>query len=195
MMLLLLLLLQTSVGSAENKNADVAEYERLSDEMLKMSKNNVWKGVDKRFGEMEELDVDISFDHYVLGAQAAQEVGDIATCKKRLAKAIEIKKKKQVIHWYQDIDEHYGYVALFTSSKGGRYLHSESAIGGPVEAQSIGFATQQILEEGEFEGLLPVGSYDFAGQKFNVTSGVAVHLEISPRIRKKTNAVYKTVNE
>ena len=194
-MKLLLLLLLTSIGIAENKNADVAEYERLSDEMLKMSKNNVWKGVDKRFEEMEELDVDISFDHYVLGAQAAQEMGDIASCKKRLAKAIEIKKKKQVIHWYQDIDEHYGYVALFTSSKGGRYLNSESAIGGPVEAQSIGFATQQILEEGEFEGLLPVGAYDFAGQKFNVTSGVAVHLEISPRMRKKTNAVYKPVND
>ena len=195
MNLVLLFLLQMSVGLAENKNAEVAEYERLSDEMVKMSKNNVWKGVDKRFEEMEDLNVDISFEHYVLGAQAAQEMGDIASCKKRLARAIEIKKKKQVIHWYQDIDEHYGYVALFTSSKGERYLQSESAVGGPVEAQSIGFATQQILEDGEFEGLLPVGSYDFAGQRFNVTAGVAVHLEISPRMRKKTNAVYKPVNE
>jgi hypothetical protein len=180
---------------AENNNANRAEYERLSHEMEKMSKHNVWKGVDKRFQDMEKLNVQISFEDYVLGAQASQEIGDILNCKKRLALAIEIKKKKQLVKWYQNIDEKYGYVALFTSSKGGRYLSIDSMIDGPVESQAIAFASEKIINDGEFEGLLPKGSYDFVGQKFKVSPGIAVHLEISPRMRKKTNISYDTFNE
>ena len=50
------------ITNAETSNAKKAEYERLSIEMEKMSKHNVWKGVDKRFKDMEELSVQISYD-------------------------------------------------------------------------------------------------------------------------------------
>ena len=193
--MLLLLWITFQFSFAETSQAILAEYERLSGEMEKMSKHNVWKGVDKRFEEMEQLDVDIRFDHYVLGAQAAQEIGDIYSCKKRLSKAIKIKKKKQLVQWYQDIDENYSYVHLKTSSKNGRSLSSSSIVSGPIEGQAIAYAIAEVEENGTFSGLLPVGKYEFSGQQFNVTAGLAVHLEVSPRMRKKTNLTYEVVNK
>ena len=56
-----------NISFAEPNQNDLAEYDRLSGEMEKMSKHNVWKGVDKRFEEMESLEVEISFDNYLLG--------------------------------------------------------------------------------------------------------------------------------
>jgi hypothetical protein len=192
---LFFLCLYLNISIAETSRADLAEYERLSGEIEKMSKHNVWKGVDKRFEEMETLNVDISFENYLLGAQAAQEIGDMDSCKKRLSNAIKISKKKQVVRWYQDIDENYSYVSLHTTSKNGRYLSIGSTIQGPVEGQAIAYATEVITHKGEFTGLLPVGEYEFSGQKFRVTPGLAVHMEVSPRLRKKTNITYEVVNK
>jgi hypothetical protein len=177
-------LLFLSLANADEMG-DQAEYQRLSIEMEKMSKNNVWTGVNKRFQDLEDLGVDIQFDHYVLGAQAAQELGDLLSCKKRLARALELKpKKKQIRKWYDDIDSQYGYVALFSTAKEDDLLQRHDVITDPVQSQAIIFAQGTLAKKGEFEGLLPVGSYSFSSQDFHLRAGIVVHLEISPRMRR-----------
>lgn len=169
--------------------ANKAEYERILGEMTKLSKTNAWLGVDKRFDDLESLGMTIEFDHYILGAQAAQEIGDLAACKERLHAALEQKRKKSVEKWYDQIDQEYGNVVLIANSKGQRDLQSSDIMMDPIKAQALSFAQAQIVDKGEFTGVLPVGNYNFGGQSFAVTSEIAVHLEISPRLRKKKGSI------
>lgn len=164
---------------------DQAEYERISIDMEKMGKNGVWVGVDKRYRNLEKLGVDIQFEHYVLGAQAAQELGNILECKKRLSEALEIRpKKKQLKLWYEGIDNNYGYVALFATSKKVASLEQQSMVADPVQQKAIAFAQQSLERNGEFEGMIPIGEYNFSGQKFRLRAGIAVQLDISSRMRR-----------
>ena len=164
---------------------DQAEYERISIDMEKMGRNGIWTGVDKRYKDLEKLGVNIQFDHYVLGAQAAQELGDILECKKRLSEALEIKpKKKQLKLWYEAIDNNYGYVALFATSKKVAALERQNMVADPVHQKAIAFAQQSLDNDGEFEGMIPIGEYNFSGQKFRLRAGIAVQLDISSRMRR-----------
>ena len=63
-------------AQAEDQQA-AAEYRRISAEMERLGKRNAWAGVDKRFREVQLLEADISIQHYLLGAQAAQELGNM----------------------------------------------------------------------------------------------------------------------
>jgi len=173
-----------SQSYAEN-TAEQAEYERLSIELEKMTTKAIWNGADKRFVELEEIGLPVQFEHFVMGAQAAQELGDMLECKKRLAEALEIKpKKKQIRQWYNQIDEEYGYVALFSTSRGEAKLERVDYISSPIHSKALSFATQSLDKKGEFEGLLPIGQYNFSGQEFQLRAGIAVHLELSPRMRR-----------
>ena len=165
--------------------ANQAEYERISIEMEKMRKNGIWAGVDKRFREIEDLDVEIKFDHYVLGAQASQELGNILECKLRLEKALEIKpKRRQVRQWYTTIENDYGFVVLSSSSKKEAVLERKEIIVDPIKNQAITFAQDHLEKKGKFDGMLPIGNYNFSGQDFLVSSGIPVQLDISPRMRR-----------
>jgi hypothetical protein len=167
-----------------NEFADQAEYERISSEMEKVGKKEIWVAVDKYFKDIEKLEVEIQFDHYVLGAQASQELGDILECRKRLDKALDLKPKRQKIRqWYTTIENDYGHVTLSTSKKDA-FLERKDAVMDPVQAKAISFAQEKLAKKGKFEGLLPIGSYDFTGQKFLLEAGIAVQLDISPRMRR-----------
>lgn len=186
MTVLLSVLLGLSLVRDVNANelAKRAEYDRIVLEMEKMEKNAVWVGVDKRFQDLEKLDVEIAFDHYVLGAQAAQEIGNILACKDRLRKALELKpKRKQIRQWYTMIENDYGPVSL-SSSRKEAFLERADVVMDPVHAKAIVFAQGKLEKKGKFEGLLPIGNYNFTGQQFLLEAGVAVQLDISPRMRR-----------
>ena len=59
----------------------------------------------------------------------------------------------------------------------------------PVQSQAIVFAKESLESKGEFRGLLPLGEYNFGGEVFIVKPDMDIHLEISPRLKRKlTNA-------
>ena len=71
-------------GLAEAKSAEEAEYDRLLSEMTKFSKTQSWSGVNKRFGEMEKLGLEIGANELLMAAQASQGLGDIYQAKDRV---------------------------------------------------------------------------------------------------------------
>ena len=173
------------IGTASAKSADEAEYDRLVSEMGRLSKVQSWSSVNSKFEELEELGLDIRIEEYLVGAQAAQEIGDIAKTKDRVSSALLMKEKRSIRSWYSQLDNNYGYVKLIAKTKGNRELSRVEPIMDPIQSRSIEYASDAVSSKGKFYGMLPVGEYSFGGQSFMVTADMSIHLEISPRLRKK----------
>ena len=179
------LLLWFGLAIAGPKSASEAEYDRLVSEMGRLSKTQNWTVVNKRYVELEALGMDIHVNDLLLGAQAAQEVGDIFSAKKRVAAALIKKEKRSTREWYTQLDNEYGHVTLIAKGKGNRTLEQQTMTMDPIKGRAVSYAQQQLESDGEFIGMLPVGAYDFGGEQFVVAAEVSIHLEISPKLRKK----------
>ena len=172
-------------GLAEAKSAEEAEYDRLLSEMTKFSKTQSWSGVNKRFGEMEKLGLEIGANELLMAAQASQGLGDIYQAKDRVSRALLLKEKKSTRKWYTQLNNNYGQVTLIARNKSARSLDQLQITMDPVQRQAIVFAQESLENNGEFRGLLPLGEYNFGGQVFVVKPDMDIHLEISPRLKRK----------
>ena len=181
----LIMLMCIRLVFAAPKSANEAEYERLVSEMSRLSKTQNWGVVNKRYDELEKLGMEIKVNDLLLGAQAAQEIGDIFAAKERVAAALILREKKSTREWYTQLDNEYGHVTLIAKSKGNRSLTQQTMSMDPIKGRSISYAQEKLQDDGEFTGMLPVGEYDFGGQQFTVAAEMSIHLEISPKLRKK----------
>lgn len=172
-------------GLAEAKSAEEAEYDRLLSEMTKFSKTQSWSGVNKRFGEMEKLGLEIGANELLMAAQASQGLGDIYQAKDRVSRALLLKEKKSTRKWYTQLNNNYGQVTLIARNKSARSLEQLQITMDPVQRQAVVFAQESLESKGEFRGLLPLGEYNFGGQIFVVKPDMDIHLEISPRLKRK----------
>lgn len=179
------LLLWFGLALAGPKSASEAEYDRLVSEMGRLSKTQSWSIVNKRYEELEALDIEIRVNDLLLGAQAAQEVGDIFSAKQRVAAALIKKEKRSTREWYTQLDNEYGHVTLIAKSRGNRALVQQTMTMDPIKGRSVSYAQQLLESDGEFVGMLPVGTYEFGGEQFVVAAEMSIHLEISPKLRKK----------
>lgn len=170
---------------AVGKSAEEAEYERLVSEMTKFSKTQSWNGVNKRFAEMEKLGLEIGANELLLGAQASQGIGNIYEAKERVTQALLLKEKKSTRKWYTQLNDDYGQVTLVAKNKSARSLERMEMTMDPVQGQAIVYAQTSLKDDGEFRGLLPIGEYNFGGQVFVVKADMDIHLEISPRLKRK----------
>ena len=172
-------------GIAEAKSAEEAEYDRLLSEMTKFSKTQSWSGVNRRFGEMEKLGLEIGANELLMAAQASQGLGDIYQAKDRVSRALLLKERKSTRKWYTQLNNNYGQVTLIARNKSARSLEQLQITMDPVQSQAIVFAQESLENTGEFRGLLPLGEYNFGGQVFVVKPDMDIHLEISPRLKRK----------
>ena len=119
--------------------------------------------------KVEALGVAIQYDHYLLGAQSSQELGNIYVALQRLRKARTIKKRTQTQNWIDNIEREYGLVHIEISSrrkrKNAKLLPFEPPLD-PVKNSAIKYAQQQMISEGAFYGMLPLGKYELVGQNF-----------------------------
>lgn len=172
----------------ETDSSSVAEYDRIGAEMEKLAKRQIWEGVEKQFVKIEGLGVEIQYDHYLLGAQSSQELGNIYVALQRLRKARTIKKRKQIQDWIDNIEREYGLVHIEISSrrkrKNAQILPLEPPLD-PVKIGAIKYAQEQISTDGIFYGMLPLGKYELVGQNFELSTGLTINLKISPFLRSK----------
>lgn len=83
--------LSVAPSVAQAGDVEVAEHRRLSEEMNRLASRGAWQGVDSRFIELMELEKKgevLTYEEWFLGAQAAQNLGKMAACRKRLEGAI-----------------------------------------------------------------------------------------------------------
>ena len=82
--------------------------------MESLVQRQIWTGVERKYQEMEKLQITLDAIDHLHGAYAARELGDMASVYSRLKQAAAIEPTKEVIDWLWDIDSNYGHVELLT---------------------------------------------------------------------------------
>lgn len=161
--------------------AQQAEYYRLSDEMARLAERQVWLGVERKFQQLQALDVPLSYQDYWHGALAARNLGDVQGSYERLSEAAKIEGTREVIDWLWSIDTEYGRVELRTEPAGPSTLAIAAMPIVPDQRAAVEAAQRQIAETGAYSGMLPEGDYTFADQAFTVSAGPkAVTIVVQP---------------
>lgn len=162
-----------------------AEAQRLSDDLEKLAKRQVWTGVEKKYRDLVAIGVPLEQQDYLYGAYAARELGDVAAAYERLQAAARLGGSKEIVDWLWDIDHNYGNVDLLMVPPRSVELACDEMPMDPNQRKAVEAAMRKAKEEGSYSGLLPKGSYTFAGQPFVAEPGVSVRIEVNPKVRKK----------
>ena len=162
-----------------------AEYKRLSQEMERHVSRQRWEKASRVFSEMKALEIDISYDDWVLAAEVNQEIGVIADTRGCLRSAYSIRSTSQVSEWRKLIEDQYGDVVLEVKSNADFDFSAKFEMSDPVKRNAVAFAKAQLEEERKFTGMLPIGTYNFVGEDFDVESGLEIVRSMDPRQRKK----------
>jgi hypothetical protein len=182
----LLLSLLLFVGPSHATDFGEAEHIRLSEDLEQLASRQLWPGVEKKFLELQKLGVEMTYEDLLHGAWAARALGNTQAAYDRLKMAAKIKGTREVVDWLFTIDANYGLVELLASPPRGVSLEVPEMPFDPDQRICVETAMDHVKKEGTFKGLLPKGNYTFAGQNFTVQPGLAVRIEVSPRL-KKTN--------
>lgn len=161
-----------------------AEHLRLSGELEQLSQRQLWAGVDKKFIELEKLGVELTYEDLLHGAHASRALGNMADAYARLKRAAKLDTTKEVLDWLYSIDMHFGMVELVRTPKKGDVLTIGALPFDPDQRAAVERATSAVADNGLFSGLLPAGDYVFCGQAFTVQPGIAVRIEVSPKMKK-----------
>lgn len=162
-----------------------AEHDRLSDEMDKLAQRQVWSGVERKYSELEKLEIELTFEDYLNGAYAARELGEVGHAYERLKNAARKNGTRDVVEWLWDIDNNYGNVELISVPSRSAVLEVQEMPFDPNARKAADAAVESAKTDGIFVGMLPKGSYVFAGQPFTVEPGVSVRIEVSPKARRQ----------
>lgn len=161
-----------------------AEAERLSDDLEKLAKRQVWSGVEKKYKELVATGVDVALEDHLYGAYAARELGDVESAYDRLQAAAKLGGSKEIVDWLWDIDHNYGVVSLSMVPPRSCELAVADMPLDPNQRKAVEAAMRAVKSECTYVGMLPKGDYQFAGMKFTVEPGFSVKVEVNPKVRK-----------
>ncbi len=161
---------------AAPKDAAEAEHTRLAEEMRRLAKRNQWRGVEKAYQamlELQEQGVELTYQDHFLAAQAARALGDVTDTYDRLRAAANVERTDEVANWLADIQASYGRVELKRDDHyvGDSSLTVDEMPFAPDQRATIQKATGEVNETGGYVGLLPFGSYTYGGKPFTVQPG------------------------
>ena len=150
--------------------------------MRKLSARNAWTGVERNFQLLLKLQDEgevLTAEDWMLGAQAARNLGNMTNCRERLAASVRIVPEREAVALLEEIDRSYGLVDL-SADKGVDAVLAPAAMPFiPDQRKAIEFAQAQVGETGTFEGILPVGTYTYGAEEFLLSAGTAaVEIEL-----------------
>jgi hypothetical protein len=179
-----------AIASAPGADRVEAEHDRLSSDLQQLSQRQLWAGAEKKYQELTKLGVDLTFEDLMNGAYAARALGSVQDAYTRLKAATKLKDNaREVVDWLYAIDANYGKVELLTVPPRSDTLAPELMPFDPDQRTAVEAAVSAVKSGGVFSGLLPKGSYTFAGQQFTVEPGISVRIEVSPRLKKTQGEV------
>lgn len=172
---LLLLISLSFAGTREE-----GELSRLVDEMIVLSERQAWTGVERTYAKVLDLeDVAIPRDVHISAAHAARSTGDMAEVVVRLRRAQTIERTDEEANWLNSIDEEFARVELRTVPARSVDLVPALMPFEPDQRLAVERAIVALSDDGEFVGMLPVGSYVLGTTDFDVTAGYTAHIELS----------------
>ena len=155
---------------------EAAEHQRFLEEMRKLSARNAWTGVERNFQLLLKLQDEgevLTAEDWMLGAQAARNLGNMTNCRERLAASVRIKPEREAVALLEEIDRSYGLVDL-SADKGVDATLAPAAMPFiPDQRKAIELAQAQVVETGAFEGILPAGTYTYGSEEFLLSAGTA----------------------
>ncbi len=178
-------------GTASAADALEAEHVRISGDIEQLANRQLWAGVEKKFAELQKLGVEPSYEDLLHGAYSARALGNAQNAYDRLKVAARIKGTREIVDWLSTIDANYGTVELLATPPRGVLLEAAEVPFDPDQRVAVEAASERVKKEGKFSGLLPRGSYTFAGQTFTVEPGIAVRIEVSPKMKKTEGELIK----
>lgn len=157
----MLSLLLFSMAWADAPGRPPAEYQRLSDEMVRMAKAGNWTAVERSFSRMETIGHPHTFRVLVNAAHAARERGDIGLARERLLEADQLETDPDVKQWLWSIQQDYAPVFVAADLPANYRLVPAAMPFVPDKRRAVLFAQGQVVEDSAFKGLLPKGQYTF----------------------------------
>ena len=178
---------ETSSSSVDSValEADMAEVHRIADEIRNLGRRQIWSGVERKYVQLLKLEQPAPSDVHLVAAYSARERGELLAVYDRLTRAAEGKVTQAVVDWLWDLDHNYGRVELIADRRRTAELRAKEMPLDPSPRKAVQMAIEVCDEKGKFKGLLPRGEYVFVGQKFRVEPGIAVRVEVSPKMRRQ----------
>ncbi|MDP2311379.1 MAG: hypothetical protein Q8P41_00625 [Pseudomonadota bacterium] len=187
----LILSLFLALGTASAADVGEAEHIRLSGDIEQLAGRQLWTGVEKKFAELQKLGIEMSYDDLLHGAYAARALGNAQNAYDRLKIAARLKGTREVVDWLYAIDANYGQVTLIATPPRGVTLEVSEVPFDPDQRICVEASIERVKKEGGFTGLLPRGTYTFNGQRFTVEPGIALRIEVSPKLKKTEGELIK----
>lgn len=164
-----------AVAPAHAASVEAAEHVRLSEEMRKLAQRNLWSAVDQQYRALAALEAKgevLTVREHELGAQAARNLGDIASAEERYHKAARAGGSPDVIAAIEELERVFGPVRITIDPKytGDRVLIPAEMPFAPDQRAALDFANRQ-LAAGGFDGMLMAGTYTLAGRSLTVSLG------------------------
>jgi len=170
----LLLLLAMALAATP---AEVAEGERLSDEVQNLAKKGAWTGVERAYTSLIALPVEAPAKVHVLAAEAALQGGDVGACLERWERAYRVDARPEYVASYEQVRD--AHAEVYLEGRGASLVVAQAAWV-PTAQAAVGFAAARIAEEGSFHGWLPAGRYLFGGSFLEVEAGERYRVVIPP---------------
>lgn len=156
----------------------MAERVRLQEEMSNLASRNVWNGVERNYVKITELELPMRVVDHVLGAQSAQNQGNILAAVMRLELAVALNpedpasqaQQSQAQEQLNGILKSYGRIEITVHPPRIAGLIRFKMPFPQQEVQTILLARQTVLDSGNYRGLLPIGDYMIDGEKFEVVA-------------------------
>jgi len=154
---------------AGKKAANQAEVRRLYEDADRLSDRGAWSGVERAYLQMLTLErkgAELTHDHHLLGAMAAQNRGDPFATWERLRRAQELESRMETLTQLATIEATYSRfeIEIHPSFDGEITLTSLDPLFDPVHRATLEAAEATLQENRYLEGLLPLGRYRLAEQ-------------------------------
>jgi hypothetical protein len=158
------------------------EYHRLHDEMGNLAARGAWKGVDRTYASMVELEekglIELTYADHLLGATAAKTLGDVnrtweAGTRANTADPMGMEAQEMLAVIFAN----FGQVQLKVKKNLDREptLEAKDLGFNPEQLRVVQAAQQALLETRSYAGLLPLGRYVLAGQQnFGIDGGAPI---------------------
>jgi hypothetical protein len=174
----LLLATPALAGNAANK----AEGIRLTQEMNNLATRSAWTGVGRSYERLLALaGVTVEIETHLLAAEASRNQGDITQTWRRLHRVLQLDGLHAEAHLQiATIEATYGEVTLRVRNK----WTGEAALIGidlgfsPEYHIALDQAQRELDADGIYNGLLPLGRYQFAHVHFEIIGGPPVSVNL-----------------
>jgi hypothetical protein len=167
---------------AEGPSEAAAEQERLRGELVRLYRNQTWKGVERLYMDMlhlEEIGAVLTVEDHMYGVMAAQELGMLSETVERLGRIVGLQPDSSEADWLDRLQSGCGKVALTAGRSSDSRLQAAEVPFEPELQLAIEFARDQLEKNGEFIGMLPAGLYSFGDTEFEVVPGRPAKLALS----------------